>query len=241
MTQAVQVQMGNLILEKKLVWFDNYTGLDNDGKNCEKMCDSNTELNKTTDSIVYSHITEDDNWAIVSPYRRENDDRTNEKLMSQFKSEVRNSGYGFIQFISRWAGDGETLVESSLLIPNCTKEDALKFGKEYHQISVIVRDDSGCKEICTTDFEDGNTSYNSGEIVRTYNLSGNKVMNYDEVEAIVSERIGGPAIMPQNKTGRKPFRLSEVYEVSQPRPSYFQNGNRQKLILNRKHRSEKRD
>lgn len=31
-TQAVQVQMGNLILGKKQVWFDNYTGLDNDGE-----------------------------------------------------------------------------------------------------------------------------------------------------------------------------------------------------------------
>ncbi len=241
MTQAVQVQMGNLILGKNQVWFDNYTGLDDDGKNSEKMCDSNTELIKTTDSIVYSHITEDDHWAIVSPYRRENDDRTNEKLMSQFKGEVRDSGYGFIQFVSRWAGDGETIVESSLLIPNCTKEDALGFGRKYHQSSVIVRDERGCNEICTTDFEDENTKYKYGDIARTYDLSGNKVMSCDEAEAIFSERLGGPASMPKNKTGLKPLRLSEVYEISQSRPSYFQNGNRQKLILNRKHRSEKRD
>ncbi len=195
------------------------------------MCEFNTKLIKTTDSSICSHITEDDNWAIVSPYRRENDDRTNEKLMSQFKSEVRDSGYGFIQFVLRWTGDGETLVESSLLIPNCTKEDALGFGRKYHQSSVIVRDERGCNEICTTDLEDENTKYKYGDIARTYNLSGNKVMNHCEAETIFSKRIGHSASMPENKADRKHFGLSEVYEVSQPRPSYFQNGNRQKLIF----------
>lgn len=192
------------------------------------------KLVETTNSRIYSHITEDDNWAIVSPYRSENDDKTNEKLMSQFKSEVRNSGYGFIQFVSRWVENGEAFDESSLLIPNCTKEDALKFGKEYHQSSVIVRDDDGCNEICTTSFEDENKQFNYGDIVRTYNLSGDKVMNYEDAEAIFSKRKGGPASMPKNKTGRKnlkPFRLSEVYEVSQSRPSYFQNKGSRKLIF----------
>lgn len=205
------------------------------------MCESCRKLIETADSGIYFHMTEDDNWAIVSPYRRENDDRTNEKLMSQFKSEVRNSGYGFIQFISRWTEDGETLVESSLLIPNCTKEDALGFGRKYHQSSVIVRDACGCNEICTTDFEDGNIKYKYGDVVRNYDLSGDKVMNHCEAETIFSKRTGHSASMPENKADRKHFGLSEVYEVSQPRPSYFQNGNRQKLILNRKHRSEKRD
>lgn len=193
-----------------------------------------TKLVETTNSRIYSHITDDDNWAIVSPYRSENDDSTNEKLMSQFKSEVRRSGYGFIQFISRWVEDGEAFDESSLLIPNCTREDALRFGKEYNQSSVIIRDESGCNEICTTDFKDGNTQYNYGDVVRTYNLSGNNVMNYDNAEAIFSKRVGGPASMAKNKSGRnnlKPFHLSEVYEVSQPRPSYFQNRGRQKLIF----------
>ena len=192
------------------------------------------KLVETTNSRIYSHITEDDNWAIVSPYRSENDESTNEKLMSKFKSEVRNSGYGFIQFVSRWVEDGEAFDESSLLIPNCTEEDALKFGKEYHQSSVIVKDDNGCNEICTTNFVDGNHEYNYGDVVRTFNLSGNKTMNYEEAEAIFSKRKGGPASMPKNKTGRKnlkPFRLSEVYEVSQPRPSYFQNSVNKKLIF----------
>ena len=207
------------------------------GKNCEKMCESCRKLIETADSGIYFHMTED-NWAIVSPYRRENDDRTNEKLMSQFKSEVRNSGYGFIQFISRWVEEGEAFDESSLLIPNCTREDALGFGKKYHQSSVIIRDERGCNEICTTDLEDENTKYKYGDIARTYDLSGNKVMSCDEVEPIFSERIDSPASMPKNKTGLKPLRLSEVYEISQSRPSYFQNGNRQILILNRKQRSE---
>lgn len=195
--------------------------------------ESYKKLVETANSGIYSHITEDDNWAIVSPYRSESDDSTNEKLMSQFKREVRDSGYGFIQFVARWVGNGETVDESSLLIPDCSKEDALGFGKKYRQCSVIVRDDSGCNEICTTEFEDESTYYSYGDIVRTYVLSGNKAMNYEEAEAIFSKRMGGPASMPQNKSGRnhlEPFRLYEIYEIAQSRPSYFQNKNKKKLI-----------
>ena len=189
---------------------------------------------KTANSRIYSHIAEDDNWAIVSPYRSENDDRTNKKLMSQFKSSVRKSGYGFIQFISRWIADGEAFDESSLFIPNCTREDAIRFGREYHQKSVIVRDDSGCNEICTTDFKDNNAEYNFGDVIRTYSLPGNKVMNHDEAETVFSKIMGSTGSMANNKTdgnNEKPFHLSEVYEISQPRPSYFQDRNRQKLIF----------
>ena len=59
-------------------------------------------------------------------------------------------------------------------------------------------------------------------------------MNHDEAETVFSKIMGSTGSMANNKTdgnNEKPFHLSEVYEISQPRPSYFQDRNRQKLIF----------
>lgn len=172
------------------------------------------ELYETSTSRILQHIQEDKSLAIISPYRNEYTEEENRKRMAQLKSSVRK--YGFIEFISRWVEYGESFDERSLLIPNISANEAIKLGKEFQQSSIIVCDDSECVEVCTTPFE----GYKEGEIVRRYNISGNNILNIKDAEEIFAKRKGGPASRPVK--GRKSFHISEIYEVEQPRPSYFQ-------------------
>ena len=174
-------------------------------------------LCETSTSRVLQHIVGDEDWAIVSPYRSEYSEDENRKRMQKLQQQVRSMGYGFIQFISRWVEDGIGYDERSLFIPKARKSDAIKLGKEYEQSSVIVKEGNACYEICTNPFE----TYQEGDIVRTYNLSGDKVLNIADAEKIFAKRKGGPASKPI-KGNARPFHLSEVVEVEPPRPSYFQ-------------------
>lgn len=187
------------------------------------MDEGKSTLQETSTSRILQHIQEDKNWAIISPYRSEYSEEENRKRMTKLKSSVRK--YGFIEFVSRWVEYGESFDERSLLIPNISKEEAIKLGKEFEQSSIIVYDNSECLEICTTPFE----NYKEGDIVRKYNISGDDILNIHDAEEIFAKRRGGPASKPVK--GGKAFHLSEVYEVEQPRASYFQSKERLNRIL----------
>lgn len=181
---------------------------------------------ETKTSRIYTHIVENPQWAIVSPYRSEYDEEENQQRMSKLKADARNLGYGFIQFISRWVENNEAFDEESLLIPKMSKDEAISLGKKYNQSSVIVCDNNKAQEICTTPFED----HKDGETVRTFNLSGDKPLNINDAEAIFAKRKGGP--VSKTKYGKaKPFTLKEVYEIEGPRASYFQKTPRVLKIL----------
>ena len=176
-------------------------------------------------SRLYNNITNMENWAIISPFRSERTEKENMSLLAELKKFAKK--YGFVEFISRWVEDGEAFDERSLFISNIPKEDAIKLGKKYGQSSVIVRDEDGCYEVCTTPFE----TYSEGDIVRRFNIGGKKVLNIDDAENIFSKRVGGPVSKPVK--GNRPFTLKtvdEMYEVEQPRPSYFQDKETTKLI-----------
>ena len=196
------------------------------------------QLDETTNSRILSHITGEEDWSIVSPYRSEYSEKENQERMTKLKSIVRNKyKLGFIQFISRWVEDGESFDEQSLLIPKCSSETAEKLGKEFNQSSVIVKDEKGAREICTTPFE----TYKEGETVRTFNISGDKPLNIQDAEEIFSKRKGGPASKPIKGSNTKPFRLKEILEVENPRPSYFQEEQKYKTVLSFEESSGTRD
>lgn len=194
-------------------------------------CDTNATATETiaesSTSRIYQHITDDDNWAIISPYRSEYSEDINRKRMTKLKAMMRDKGYGFIQFISRWVEDGEGFDEQSLLVPDITTKEAIKAGQDFQQSSVIVKDENGCNEICTNAFE----TYMPGDVVRKFNISNDHVMNISDAEEIFAKRRGGPASKPMK--GGKAFHLSEVYEVDSPRASYFQNTARCRKIYSR--------
>lgn len=184
---------------------------------------------ETSTSRIFQHITDENkNFAIVSPYRSEYSVKENRHRMSDLKQQVHQMGLGFIQMLSRWVEDGEAFDEQSLLIPNISKEDALKLGKEYEQSSIIYKEGTKCEEICTTPFE----SYKENDVVRTFNISGDKILNIHDAEEIFAHRKGGP--VSKAIKGGKPFTLSEVYEVEMPRPSYFGQSYRYSKILEKK-------
>lgn len=176
--------------------------------------------NESFSPLIYKHIKEDSNWAIVSTYNGNLEDDENKKRISSLKSEVRNMNYGFIQFVSRWVDNNEAFDEDSLFIPKLTYDKAVSLGKEFGQSSIIVCDENGCREVCTAPFE----TYSDGDVVRTFNIDRDNPMNMSDAEEFFSKRKGGPASIVNPDGNGKKFHLSEVYEVEQPRPSYFQTG-----------------
>ena len=192
---------------------------------------------EATTSNLYKRLSDDKTCAIISPYRGEYSQKENKDKMVQLKTKVRSLNLGFNQFISRWVEDGQAFDEQSLLIPNINEEQAIKLGREFNQSSIIFKDSESCREICTTEFKDGEAIYHLGEIVRVFYNTGNHILNIEEAKEIFLRRKGGPVSMPV-KGDRRPFTLKEraiesfeLYELEQPRPSYFQNKGRQiKLI-----------
>lgn len=204
----------------------------------------NEKLNEASTSRTYNHIVKDDNFAIISPYRTENSDAQNRSNMNSLKQEVRKLGYGFNELIARWVEYDENAEknvasdERSLFIHGITKDQAMKLGKKYNQSSIIVKDESGCYEVCTTPFsyEDNGKiiEYNVGDTVRPYNITGDKVLNIEDAKEIFSGRVDGPSSKPVK--GTRPFKFTtnentklEVYSVESPRASYFHNSKDERL------------
>lgn len=191
-----------------------------------------TPVKESTTSRIYTRLTDGTTCAIISAFRGDNSYAENMKLHKELKSDVRGLYLGFNEFISRWVEDGVSYDERSLLIPNIRKVTALELGKRYGQSSIIYKDYNGCVEICITPFE----NYQSGDIVRTYNISGDKVLNVNDAQEIFARRKGGPASMPVKGSNTKPFTLRtvesfELYEVLNPKPSYFQTEERTIKLL----------
>lgn len=200
--------------------------------------DSFNEIVEGGTSRIYSHITDDDKFfAIISPYRTEYSESENKSRFSKLKNEVKSLGFGYIPFVSRWSemdDDGNVLSsdEQSLMIPGMDVSTAIKLGSEYEQDSIIVKDSESCREIATKKFTswDGN-NYNIGETVRTFNVKSDKPLNISDAEDIFAKRKAGPSSKSQRGGNQHPFYLSELYEVEEPKPSYFQSISRKKRIL----------
>jgi len=125
-------------------------------------------------------LTDENTCAIISPYRSECSDNENKLRMNSLKLQVREMGYGFNQFISRWVEDGQAFDKQSLLIPNITKDQAIFLGEKFEQSSIVIKDSESCREICINPFED----YKSGQVVRTFFNTGDYILNIDEAKEI---------------------------------------------------------
>ena len=207
-----------------------------------------TLLNEGGTYRIYTHLKEDDKWAIVSPYttnednpNKEKERADNKKKMVKLKSEVRQMGYGFNELRALWSypsdstGEIQQSEEFSLIIYGMGKKEAMQLGKEYEQTSVIVKDGNVVQEICTTP-----TRYHSvGEVIRTYNTTGKNVLNIETAEKVFAKDEHGAASMPI-KGGNRPFQLKNeaileaVYVFTPPRASYFQTEGTYSTIYERK-------
>jgi len=154
-------------------------------------------------------------------------------LLKRFKNDVRRKlGLGFTELKSRWVetdqNTGRVLStdERSLIVYGMSLEDAMSYGKEFSQSSIIVKDGEKCTEVCTTGFTDyeGQTC-GVGDVVRTFDVFGNPTaFNLQDAKDIFEKRKGGPASMPVKSN--RPFKLAEVFEVESPSGKNFSNRER---------------
>ena len=163
------------------------------------------------------HLTEDKNFAIISPCKNGDSKEEHKKNLAKLKNEVYNKyGLGFIELISKWVDEeGNVFDEFALFVPNMSKKVAMKLGEEYSQCSVIICEDGKCEEICTTPFD----TYNVGDTVRTFNLSSDTPMNITLAKSILDK--GNMGAVSVTKKGNVPFHLSEVLEVIPAKASMF--------------------
>ena len=204
-------------------------------KKINRALEAEIAANEITTSNLYKRLTDDKTCAIISPYRSEYTEEENRVRMVKLKSQIRKLGLGFSEFISRWVEDGKAYDERSLLVTGISKEQAIKLGREFNQSSIIFKDKNDCVEICINKFE----SFSPGDIVREFNISSDHILNLSEAKEIFARKKGGSASKPIKRGGNREFVLKEkpaeesfeLYEVEQPRPSYFQNREFHKKIF----------
>jgi hypothetical protein len=195
-----------------------------------------SQIDEVSTSRFLQHFTNDEVLAIISTYREERPEKENRRLLKELKSKVRDKGFGFTELLSRWAemaddGTVKNSDERSLIIYGIPVQKAIKLGGEYQQSSIIVKDAEGCREVCTTDFIDyDGKPHKVGDTVRTFNVKDNdKPLNLDDAKEIMAGRKGGPASSPVKSN--RPFKLTEMFEVESPRPSYFSEHERYRKIF----------
>ncbi len=162
------------------------------------------QINEASTSRLVHNFTNDDvSFAIISGERPDND-RT-----AELKKDVRNMGFGFNEFIGRWVEDGVNYDEKSLMITKIPFKQAFELGQKYNQSSIIYKNSDGCKEYCTTPFED----YSVGDVVRTYNINKDNPLNTKVASEIFSGMRGGPASQLKKGGNRVPFNFKENFEL----------------------------
>lgn len=163
-------------------------------------------LEEASTSRLARRIMDDSTFAIISPCRPNVD---NKERMRELKRDVRSLGLGFNEFIGRWVEDGESFDEESLLIPNINFKQAYKLSDKYEQSSFIFKDNNGCKEVCTREFE----SYRPGDVVRVFNIDKNKPLDINTAKEIFAGRKSGPASLLKKGSNRKAFKFNESFEL----------------------------
>lgn len=83
-------------------------------------------------SRVFKYFKDKD-FGVVSAFKGNLSDAENEYRSNKLKEYARKLGYGFREIYGVWkSADGATTIEFPLFIPNLTKEDALKMGRDLY-------------------------------------------------------------------------------------------------------------
>lgn len=182
-------------------------------------------FDESTNSRLVKRFQDDSELVLISAYRKEFTNKENKERQSKLKSDVRKKGFGYIEFLSVWNEGGENSEERALLIPNMTLKDGLQLGNKYDQYSIIHKNVDGCKEYISSD----KYGRNIGEEVQKFNTDGN-FLNIETAKQIFSHKKQGGSSKAIKGPNAQPFNLKsehfELYEVLEPRPSYFWDGER---------------
>ncbi len=199
-------------------------------------------------SRIYGLLNSDSKQplAIISPYRDRIEDENgkviflteedNQKRLAELKDIVRNKyGLGYTQFKSIWAENGVDITEYSLLIGPIDYKTAFDLAQKYDQTTLIFKDEAGkLFEVYTTASKDdfyGN--YKIGDVTRIFKNSG-QYLNINTAKDIFDHTKSGPLSKTQGRDVNRPFsfaELKEVWEIHEPKPSYFQTDIREVRIM----------
>lgn len=192
-------------------------------------------MNLTTNRIL-QHFQDDSSLAIISSYRTERTEAENKALLQKLKKKVRSLGLGFTELLSKWTEEdketGEVVSsdERSLMIYGISLKDAVDFGKELQQSSIIYKSKDKCAEVCTIEFVDfDGVKHKEREVVRKFNIRGTSPLNLEDAKNIFEKRKGGPTSKPLKSN--RAFRLAELHEVESPRGSIFSDGKERYLKI----------
>ena len=127
---------------------------------CELL--SEEELNETKPARYLSHLDKSQSFANLTAERnnplyepvegdspsiaayktkmQQKQSAENNRRIEELKSDLRSMGLSFIKTHGRWNEGGKQTNEQSFLVPNITKEQALKLGKKYNQYSIIFKE-----------------------------------------------------------------------------------------------------
>jgi len=100
-------------------------------------------------SRILKHLNESE-FAVISAFRDENDEKENLRLHQKLKKQVRSAGHGFIELKSSWKENDEVFPELSLFIPKIGMVPAVSLGKTFKQHSILWADGDGeVRWVCT--------------------------------------------------------------------------------------------
>ena len=172
----------------------------------------------TIDSIAYNNLTR--TYTLFLPITPDSPEKDN-----RIKAKVRKLGFGIKEYIGRFIENDSTIDERILLVFDITIKKAKELGKEFGLSSIIYKDQENCREICISTFthmekvndQEVTQTYYPDDIVRVYH---NTYLNEDLIKEILFTRRGPVGVD------------FELYEVEQPRPSYFQDKEHHKKATN---------
>lgn len=179
------------------------------------------ELKETSYNRVLKHINSGE-FVIISPYREEYSEKENKARMRELQSIVRkNLKLGYIWLKSTWnsfneKGEPNTIEEESLLVPNMTLKQGIDLGVKYKQFSIIVKDEDGLREICTTPYD---SNFKVGDVVQSFSYGDRDSLGLDEVRNILQHKKEGS--ISTSKKGKVSFSLKKLEKLNRPAFSSF--------------------
>ena len=162
-------------------------------------------ITESSISRIVSHIKSDRSFGVVSAFRDDFSHKENIDRHNNLKTKVRSSGYGFIDMKGGYKGDQGFVEELSLFIPNVSKNDILKFGKDLDQHSVIFKDSKEFALIGT------NKAAGIGKVLAKFDTGSRETIELakDAMENFFSSLLKGA------QRGRKfLFRMQELFQPS---------------------------
>ena len=151
-------------------------------------------------------------WSLICPYNDAYSVEDNKANLANLRHDVYQHSY--LKFEAHWLKGREPSIERFLIINNLPFKKALKLGEKYKQITIGFKDNNGYCEIQITP----NKVFKPGETILLYR-------NVDLAEVFAAHK------NINNDSHKVLYKLSALYLVHDPKPSYFKTTERLEPII----------